>query len=219
MFMVRFCATALALAILAPSGSASAKPVAFAGGTTAMAEYGAGTMVEAQVFYAPSHRWSLGGGYLYLDSDVDGATRNIAYGRANRLVRRWNLESAQANVFVWGGVGAARGSDFAGQEVTGIAGGQIDYETRRIYTSLKTDYVYSDAFAHRIDTLQLGVAPYAHEYGGLATWLVVQARNYTGDIYRGTEWALLLRLFRRNAWVEAGVTEDGRLQSMLMFNF
>jgi len=48
---------------------------------------------------------------------------------------------------------------------------------------------------------------------------VVQARQYTGDIYNGVEWAGLLRLFKRNAWLEAGVTQDGKLQAMLMFNF
>lgn len=198
---------------------ASAKPIAFADGTTVMFEYGAGTMVEAQAFYAPTHRYSVGGGYLHLDSDVDGATRDIVYARANWLARRWNLEAAQANVFLWGGAGGAGGDDFGGTELTGNLGAQVDYETRRVYASLKIDGFDASSFTHRIDTLQLGVAPYAHEYGSLATWIVVQGRHYTGDLYRGTEWALLLRLFRRNAWLEAGVTEDGRLQGMLMFNF
>jgi hypothetical protein len=47
----------------------------------------------------------------------------------------------------------------------------------------------------------------------------VQARTYTGNLYGGTEWAVLLRLFRGSAWVEAGVSEDGHLQAMLMLNF
>ncbi len=58
-----------------------------------------------------------------------------------------------------------------------------------VYASLKTDFYDSSEFTHRIDTLQLGVAPYEHEYDQLAVWL------------------------------EAGVTEDGKLQSMLMVNF
>jgi len=49
--------------------------------------------------------------------------------------------------------------------------------------------------------------------------LLVQARDYTGGIYRGTEWAALLRLFKGGAWVEAGVTNEGKLQAMAMFNF
>ena len=219
MAIKRFLAAVLAVCVLAAPVAALAKPVAFAGGTTVMGEYGAGTMEELQAFYAPSHRYSLGGGYLKLDSDVDGRTRNIAYLRGNWLAKRWNMEAAQANIFVWGGIGSARGSDFAGQDVAGNAGAQADYETRRVYASLKTDFHDSSDFTHRIDTLQLGFAPYEHDYDQLALWVVVQARNYTGGIYGGTEWAALIRGFKGGTWIEAGVTEDGKLQAMLMFNF
>jgi hypothetical protein len=50
-------------------------------------------------------------------------------------------------------------------------------------------------------------------------WFVVQARQYTGGLHDGIEWAGVLRLFKRNAWLEAGVTDEGKLQAMLMFNF
>src|SRR5262245_56430866 len=207
-------ATALALA-----GTASAKPIAFAHGTTVMAEYGAGTMNEAQVFYAPKYFWSLGLGYTELDSDLSPKRREITYARLNYLVKRWNLESAQANVFTWGSVGNAYVSETNSSAFAWNAGAQIDYETRRIYSSLKTDLHRSADFTHRIDTLQLGIAPYQHDYDTLATWLVVQGRNYTGRIHEGSEWALLLRLFKGGAWVEAGATTDGKLQAMAMFNF
>ena len=88
-----------------------------------------------------------------------------------------------------------------------------------MYSSLKTDVYRSQAFSHRIDTLQLGLAPYEHDYDTLATWVVVQARRYTGEIHDGTEWALLLRLFKRGGWIEAGVTDEGGLQAMAMVNF
>jgi hypothetical protein len=209
------CMLALAMAPLA----AVAKPIAFAHGTTVMAEYGAGTMTEVQAFYAPSYRWSLGGGHLALDGELDDRTRDITYLRVNYLPKRWNLPAAQANVFVWGGVGrASAGAD--GSDLTAWnAGGQVDYETRRVYASLRTDWHESSAFSHRIDTLQLGIAPYPHETNQLAVWFVVQAREITGGLTDGTEVAALLRLFKRNAWVEAGVTQDGKLQAMLMFNF
>jgi hypothetical protein len=209
------CMLALATAPLA----AVAKPIAFAHGTTVMAEYGAGTMTEVQAFYAPSYRVSFGGGHLALDSEDGDITRDITYLRANVLPKRWNLPAAQANVFVWGGIGrASAGAD--GSDLTAWnAGGQVDYETRRIYASLRTDWHESSAFSHRIDTLQLGVAPYPHETNQLAVWFVLQAREMTGGLTDGTEVAALLRLFRRNAWIEAGVTQDGKLQAMLMFNF
>jgi hypothetical protein len=208
-----------ACAFVATPYVAFAKPIAFADGTTVMAEYGAGTMNEAQIFYAPRYFWSLGGGALSLESDIDGGRRDITYLRANYLVKRWNLAAAQANVFTWGGAGQAYVSEDNQHVFAWNAGAQVDYETRRIYSSLKTDLHRSAAFSHRIDTVQLGIAPYEHDYDTLATWLVLQGRNYTGGIYDGVEWALLLRLFKRGAWIEAGATLDGHLQAMVMLNF
>ena len=217
--MHRFNCAAAAAALLLVSTLATAKPIAFSHGTTVMAEYGAGTMREAQVFYAPKYFLSLGPGYLELESDIDHRRREITYVRVNYLAKRWNMEEAQANVFVWGGAGQAYVSEINDHEFTGNAGAQFDYETRRVYASLKTDWYEASDFSHRIDTLQLGLAPYKHDYEKLATWVVVQARQYTGEIHEGTEWALLLRLFKGGGWIEAGVTGEGKLQAMAMVNF
>lgn len=213
----------IVLACLLPA-AAFAKPIAYQGGTAVMGEYGAGSMQEFQLFYAPSHRWSVGAGHLRLDDEDESFSRQISYTRANLLLRRWNLPRAQGNVFAWGGVGTAQGSDFGNRETAWNAGGQADYETLRFYSSLRTDWHYAqDAFSHRIDTAQLGWAPYAHDWDRLASWFVYQARGYTGGLYSGLESALLLRLFKNGrwgaAWIEAGVTQDGALQSMFMFNF
>jgi hypothetical protein len=207
-----------ALALIAPV-CAFTKPIAFANGTTVMLEYGAGTMWEAQIFYAPQYNYSVGGGHVEFDSDITPETVRITYARLNYLLHRWNLDSAQANVFVWGGAGAATGNTFSGTELTGNAGAQADYETRRVYASLKTDLQKANAFNIRVDTLQLGIAPYKHDYNQIATWFVVQARQYTDDIHHGTEVAALLRLFKGGAWIEAGITNGGKLQAMAMFNF
>lgn len=207
------------LAFACACGLAQAKPIAFSHGTTVMAEYGAGTMSEAQVFYAPRYFLSAGGGYLELDSDLDSRRREITYARLNYLVKRWNLAAAQANVFTWGGAGQAYVSETNAHEFAWNAGAQADYETRRIYASLKTEMHHASAFEHRIDTLQLGVAPYKHDFDTLATWFVLQGRQISGGIHEGIEWSLLLRLFKRGAWIEAGATTDGKLQAMFMANF
>jgi hypothetical protein len=178
--MNRFNRTAAAVALSLGSTLALAKPIAFSHGTTVMAEYGAGTMKEAQVFYAPKYFLSLGPGYLELESDIDHRRREITYARVNYLAKRWNMDAAQANAFVWGGAGQAYVSEINDHEFTGNAGAQFDYETRRVYASLKTDWYEASDFSHRIDTLQLGLAPYEHDYEKLATWVVVQARQYTG---------------------------------------
>ncbi|MDP3859916.1 MAG: hypothetical protein Q8Q73_19315 [Stagnimonas sp.] len=212
-----------ALACLLPA-AVVAKPIAYQGGTAVMGEYGAGTMQEFQGFYAPSYRWSAGGGYLRLDAADGSFSREISYARGNLLLKRWNLPRAQANVFAWGGIGAASSSDFEGSKTAWNAGGQADYETLRFYSSLRSDWQYAhQAYVHRIDTAQLGWAPYAHDWDRLATWFVLQGRTYTGGLYDGLESAALIRLFKNGqwgaAWVEAGITQDGHLQSMFMFNF
>lgn len=212
------CAIAF-VSICAHASLARAKPIAFANGTTVMAEYGAGTMTEVQGFYAPTFRYSVGGGHLSLNSDVNDNTRDITYVRLNYLPKRWNMETAQANVFVWGSAGRAHIGASGDNQFAWNVGGQLDYETRRVYASLRTDLHEASAYSHRIDTLQLGVAPYEHDYQTLAVWFVFQARQYTGGLYDGTECAALLRLFKRNAWLEAGATQDGKVQAMLMFNF
>jgi hypothetical protein len=214
---IRLAAASLGMASLVTL--AQAKPIAFAHGTTVMAEYGAGTMNELQAFYAPRYFVSAGGGHLALQSEDGLLTRDITYARLNYLPKRWNMEAAQANVFVWGGAGRAHVGERDENRFAWNAGAQVDYETRRIYVSLKADMHESSAFSHRIDTLQLGLAPYEHDYEDVATWFVVQGRRGTGGIFDGTDWALLLRLFKGGAWLEAGATTDGKLQAMAMFNF
>lgn len=209
---------------LAATGAALAKPIAFQGGTTVMAEYGAGTMIEAQAFHAPSYRWSVGLGQLRLDADDESFSRDITYSRVNILVGRRNRPQSQANAFAWAGLGTADSSDDQGERLALNAGGQIDHETLRFYSSLRTDWHHSTSrFSHRIDTAQLGWAPYPHNWDRVATWFVVQGRNFTGGLYEDIEGALLLRLFRNGRssafWIEAGMTQDGRLQSMFMLNF
>jgi hypothetical protein len=215
--MVRvFIGLSLVVAVAAPVFS---KPIAYADGTTVMAEYGAGTMQELQIFYAPRFNYSVGGGHVDFTSDEDGHRDHINYARLNWLAHRWNLDDAQANVFIWGGAGSATGNRFEGSRLTGNAGIQADYETRRVYVSMKSDLQRSTEFSNRVDTLQLGAAPYKHDYGGLATWFVFQARHYTGDVHSGIETAALLRFFKGGAWIEAGVTNAGKVQAMAMFNF
>lgn len=204
---------------LAATGVA-AKPIAYARGWTVMAEYGADRMIEAQAFYAPQYWWSAGAGWAAFKAENGRYEHRVTYTRANALVRRWNLPAAQANVFAWGGFGGASGSDFEGTELAVNAGFQVDYETRRVYTAARSDWQYSGVFSHRVDTVQFGWAPYAHDYETLATWLLVQGRYMTGELSDdGIEPSLMLRFFRGPAWLELGSTFEGRVQAMLMFNF
>ena len=211
-------------AVLASApGTAFAKPIAFQDGWTVMLEHGTNTMREAQVFYAPKHWWSGGLSYTKLIADDKRFEREMGGVQLNYLVHRWNMPRSQANVFAWGGVASARGFDAAGR-FSGLAtphfGGQVDWESRRFYSSLKSDWFRTSRFSHRVDTLQLGVAPYEHDYEDLAAWVLVQARRYSGGILPGkTEVIPMLRLFKGNYWIEGGVDRKGRVQLMIMMNY
>ena len=100
-------ATALLLSCLTP-GIAAAKPIAFAHGTTVMGEYGAGTMEELQLFYAPRYFYSVGGGHLRLNSDIDGRSRDITYARFNYLETLNSAKASGEQSLRGGGAGNAK---------------------------------------------------------------------------------------------------------------
>lgn len=240
------CVAVFVLALAAAS-AAVARPVANANSFTLLGEYTDGTMTEFQIAYAPKYWWSVGLGRLEITGEGHGSTAHrqvVTYARANLLAKRWNMESAQANIFLWGGAGRAElhrsnapddsgdpdehdhggGSDSAEAshwmrwENSWNAGGQIDYETRRIYGAFRSDFHHSSLYWHRMDTLQLGFAPYEHDVHRVATWIVASATRYSGDLHEDTEVSLLLRFFKRRAWIEAGSTIDGKLHAKAMFS-
>jgi hypothetical protein len=239
----RSLAVGVAAVLLSPW--ACARPIVYAHSATVMAEYIGDTMAEAQLSYAPKSWWSFGLGHVELEGQESHPGHKVTYGRLNLLLKRWNRESAQANVFVWGGAGRTPTTEWLsttaepvpddhdhGESVPGSVsfyqqtsgttawngGAQIDYETRRIYTAIKTDYHESSAFWHRTDTLQLGFAPYAHDVDTLATWFLVSLSRNSGDDYENDQVAFLLRFFKKRTWVEGGVTTDGNLQARVMFS-
>jgi hypothetical protein len=214
-------AAATAAAWLALTPRAEARPIAYADATTFMAEYSQSS-ADLSLYYAPRFDRSWGGGWHRYRQDAHhgaGLEREFHFLRVNHLARRWNLPRAQANAFVWASLGEARGSEFPGSKGAGNLGFQLDYETLRVYTMLKSELWHTSAYTHRMDVAQLGFAPYAHRYGGWATWLVGQIDQSAGALERETGGALMLRFFNETTWIEAGVDDDGKPRANLMINF
>jgi hypothetical protein len=82
---------AVTLLVLAAPHAQAGRPVTYANSTTLMAEYGEGTMQEAQVFYAPHSFLSFGLGHMRLEGHGLNQGDDITYARVNFLVKRWNL--------------------------------------------------------------------------------------------------------------------------------
>ena len=98
---------ALGLAAALILQRADARPIVYAHSTTAMVDYTADKMSEAQLFYAPKSFISFGVGHMEIEGGGSHAEHEVTYFRVNFLAKRWNMEAAQANIFAWGGVDSA----------------------------------------------------------------------------------------------------------------
>jgi hypothetical protein len=63
-----------------------------------MAEFGAGMMTEAQVFYAPRYNYLLGVGFLKLDSDVFTGNVGVQF---DYETRRWSAACCRRCWSLW----------------------------------------------------------------------------------------------------------------------
>ena len=192
-----------------------ARPVSYAQGHMLMADHSA-DLDQWSYTYSPSFRWSGSAGFLRLD-DLAGTDRlELSYVRGSRLLKRWNLPQAQANVFGWVGAGSARtayGRDFARH-----VGVQADYETRRIYTAIVSELHEGPDWSHRVDTVSLGWAPYLHDIDRVATWVVAKGMRTSNAMDESFKPALVLRFFTVRWWLEVGADGDGKPLANLMIN-
>lgn len=229
------CAAAMVIGmvVFATSPNVNAKPIAFAEAVTMMHERD-DTMVSTEVYYAPKVWWSLGIADVKMTSENNQHEMDAKYAQFNFLLKRWNMPNAQANIFASAGFGWA---DSVKQGVMGVVHPghnvsqtarysesarrfvlQGDYETRQFYSSFKVDVQQTPLFYDRLDVGQIGFSPVAHDYEDLAVWFIAQVKKYRGMTDK-TEGGAFVRLFKKNIWVEIGVTERRKPQMMFMVNY
>lgn len=194
----RYLVAGLALAAL--TAPASARPVSYAGGWTAMQENN-GMYSSLHVHYSPTATDSIG---LYVEQnrDMDQTFAGLQY---NRLVKRWNAPQSQGNLYLKLGAGAADPFGSADAEFGSFAGLAADWETRRLFVSYDVrarDFGQDESVSH---AARVGLAPYVAEFGELHTWAMVQVEN-NPEADNPVTVTPLLRLFKGPLLVEAGYT-------------
>lgn len=205
----------MALAGVALASPALARPISYAGGHMLMVEHEP-DVDRFSYTYSPSYRWSVSAGGVRADGLQRTDELELGYVRTSRLLHRWNLPAAQANAFVWGGVGQGRTA--LGDGLARHVGLQLDYETRRIYTSLVTELHEGDGWSHRFDTAAIGWAPYEHDIDRVATWVVLKGMRTTNAIDDGIKPVAVLRFFTTRWWLEVGADADGQPLANVMIN-
>lgn len=194
--------------------SLTAHPVAYKGGRQLMLGY-SDSIQFAELFYTDTPRAAFGLHSMRLDNDNE--TFELLSLRRNWLVKRWNMQDAQANLYTGLGLGTAR-TDHSEWRFAGEGFFQVDYETRKHYAALRSHAMYSTDSTHFWNTFTVGLAPYKAEYDQLNTWILIRT-EYISEFQEHTEFIPTLRFFKHNIFVEIGITFDGEIRTLFMIHF
>ena len=208
---------AIACAAALCSLPAAAGPMGFKDSWMAMGDFGPNWR-ESFANYAFTARDAVGPSATFMGSDDKTRTREVAELAYTRLVRRWNLPEAQANVWFFGGLGAVRGNDFAGTRIIATPGLQVDYETTRVYLAVTARLYRAEGLKHDYAAARAGFSFYEADYDEVQPWLIVEARRMKGLSDR-TEITPMLRLIQNRYFVELGVNNMSQVRANFMYIF
>jgi hypothetical protein len=206
-----------ALACALSAGAAGAAPMGFKDSSMAMGDFSPNWR-ESWVNHAVSSRDAIGAGAIDMRSDDKAKARTLAELNYTRLVSRWNLVDAQANVWFFASVGSMRGNDFAGSKLAFAPGVQVDYETTRIYLAATARLYRAQGLNHDFGSVRAGFSFYEVDYDETQPWLVLEARRMRG-LSDKTEITPMLRLIHKRYFVELGVSNAKQARANVMYVF
>lgn len=197
--------------------SVHAAPMGFKDSAMAMGDFSPNWR-ESWVNYALTARDAIGAGGLYMRSDDDSKTRTLAEVNYTRLVKRWNLPHAQANVWFFAGAGSIRGNDFSGSRLAVAPGIQVDCETTRIYLAGTARLYRANGLNHDFASVRAGFSFYEVNYDEIQPWFIVEARRMR-NLSDKTEVTPMLRLIHKRYFVELGVNNSKQARANFMYIF
>jgi hypothetical protein len=194
-----------------------AAPMGFKNSAMTMGDFSANWR-ESWVNYALTTRDAVGAGGLYMRSDDKSKTRTLTEVNYTRLVTRWNLPHAQANVWFFAGAGSIRGNDFSGSKLALAPGLQVDYETTRLYLAVTGRLYRADDLNHDFASIRAGFSFYEVDYDEIQPWFIVETRRMRG-LSDKTEVTPMLRLIHNRYFVELGVNNSKQARANVMYIF
>ncbi len=209
--------TLLLAALAAAAPWAQAGPMGFKDSTMAMGDFGPNWR-ESWVNHALTPRDAVGVGATWMRSDDKRTQREVAELTYTRLLKRWNGEHSQANLWLLAGVGPVRGNDFGGTRTMVTPGVSADWETTRLYLSATARLFRASGINHDYGSVRAGFSFYEVDYEEMQPWLVVEARRMRGLSDR-TEVTPMLRLIHNRYFVELGVNTMKQPRFNFMYIF
>lgn len=211
------------ISLLALTINATAGPMGFKDSFMAMGDFN-NNWRESFINYAITPRDAFGIGATYMRSDDKNKTRTLEELIYTRLMSRWNMPEAQANLWFIGGIGAMQGEDkrvgkdddFSKIMVT--PGLQFDYETTRVYFATNYRFYRASDINHDFSSIRAGFSFYETEYDSTQPWFILEARNMNG-LSDKIEVTPMIRLINKSFFIEAGVnnSREPRFNFMTIF--
>jgi hypothetical protein len=205
------------------SSSAIAAPMGFKDSYMAMGDFN-NNWREIFVNYALTPRDAFGASLTYMRSDDGNKTRMLEEAIYTRLMQRWNMPHAQANLWLLTGIGALQGkdqledSDHRFDKLMFSPGVQLDYETTRVYFAATHRLYRSSDINHDFSSVRAGFSFYESGYDQTQPWLILEARNMNG-LSDKIEITPMLRLINKNFFIEAGVNNSREPRFNFMYIF
>lgn len=174
----------------------------------------AGDVQNLEFYRSYSARAAWGLHAMRFEDDEDEIFAGLQH---NWLLKRWNLPTAQANVY--SGLGAGLAGEVGDRaSPAGLGFFRADYETRRIYTAFDAKWVESADVSRGVFSAAVGIAPYKAEFDQLNTWLIVQVEHVTG-MEEKIEIIPKVRFFKGPYFLELGYTLTGKPVVNFMIHF
>lgn len=200
---------------LLASLTAQAAPMGFKDSWMTMGDFSK-TYRELTANYALTPRDAIGLTSTYMQTDNKSQSQMNNELTYTRLLKRWNMPDAQANIWFIGGVGETRGNFFNGAKATLSPGFQADYETTRLYASANARIYVADGITNNIVSARTGFSFYEANYDETQPWIIVEARRMS-MVSNAYEVTPMLRLIHNRFFIEAGANLDGQPRLSLMY--
>jgi hypothetical protein len=200
---------------LLASLTAQAAPMGFKDSWMTMGDFSK-TYRELTANYALTPRDAIGLTSTYMQTDNKSQSQMNNELTYTRLLKRWNMPDAQANIWFIGGVGETRGNFFNGAKATLSPGFQADYETTRLYASANARIYVADGITNNIVSARTGFSFYEANYDETQPWIIVEARRMS-MVSNAYEVTPMLRLIHSRFFVEAGANLDGQPRLSFMY--
>jgi hypothetical protein len=206
----------LSVIALACAPSAHALPMASEGSLMAMGDFNSGGERDLAINYAVTGHDALGvmaarwsEPLLHAGLHRQHHEREAAGLTYTRLVKRWNMPHAQANLWFVGAAGRARGHGWTGERSFWSPAVMVDYETTRLYVGAGFEPMRGSGLRHDTHWVRAGFSFYEVDYEEVQPWFILEAKRTRYASEQRSVVTPTLRFIHRGLFVELGQNREG----------